>query len=202
MFTGIITDVGRVRLLERKNDAQNDLRIEFDTVYDMSTVEIGASIASSGVCLTVIDKADGWYAVDVSDETLRVTNLSDWQLGTEVNLERALKVGDELGGHIVTGHVDCVGQVTSFDTIAGSIHMEITIPRSEGNQVAEKGSVCIDGASLTVNSVVDTDETTTFSINLIPHTQAVTSFRNTKTGDKVNIEFDVLARYVARLQAK
>ncbi|WND02231.1 riboflavin synthase [Temperatibacter marinus] len=205
MFTGIITDVGQVRKLDRKDQANSDLRIEFSTSYEMNTVEIGASIASSGVCLTVvdkgIDKTTNWYAVDVSDETLRVTNLSEWTVGSEVNLERALKVGDELGGHIVTGHVDCIGTIVTFKETAGSITMEIEIPRSEGNQVAEKGSVCIDGASLTVNTIKDTNTTTSFSINLIPHTQSVTSFRNSKVGDKVNIEFDVLARYVARLQA-
>lgn len=201
MFTGIVTDVGKISSMSRENADRDDLRIIIETTYDMDTVDIGASIASSGVCLTVVDKDTGWYAVDVSDETLRVTNLSDWQIGHEVNLERALKVGDELGGHIVTGHVDCLGEITKLQDTAGSIHMEITIPRSEGNQVAKKGSVAIDGVSLTVNDVIDTDDTTTFTINLIPHTQSVTSFRNSKCGDKVNIEFDVLARYVARLQA-
>lgn len=202
MFTGIITDVGSIKSLTRKGDGSDDLRAVINTAYDTATVAIGASIASAGVCLTVVDKAPGYYAVDISDETLRVTNLNDWQVGTEVNLERALKVGDELGGHIVTGHVDCVGTIVTFDETAGSITMVIEIPRSVGNQVAEKGSVAVDGTSLTVNQVKDNETKTQFSINLIPHTQSVTSFRHSKVGDRVNIEFDVLARYVARLQAR
>lgn len=201
MFTGIITDVGRVKSLKRANDSSDDLRVVIETAYDMAKVDIGASIASSGVCLTVVDKGPGWYAVDVSDETLSVTSLCDWQDGTEVNLERALRVGDELGGHIVTGHVDCVGEITCFDERAGSIHMEISIPAAYGKQIAKKGSVAVDGTSLTVNDVIDHASHTVFTINLIPHTQSVTSFRQSKKGDKVNIEFDILARYVARLQS-
>ncbi len=196
MFTGIVTDVGRIRAVE--GDA--DKRVTLETAFDMASVDIGASIACAGVCLTVVDKDTGWFAVDVSAETLKVTNLGDWAEGTEVNLERSLKLGDELGGHIVTGHVDCTGKIVRFDELGESVVMDIAIPAEHGAFVAQKGSVTIDGASLTVNAVADEGDVTRFSINLIPHTQAVTSFRNSKLGDTVNVEFDILARYVARLQ--
>ncbi|WP_286828534.1 MULTISPECIES: riboflavin synthase [Kordiimonas] len=198
MFTGIVTDVGRIRAVE--GDA--DKRVTLETAFDMASVDIGASIACSGVCLTVVDKDTGWFAVDVSAETLKVTNLNGWAEGTEVNLERSLKLGDELGGHIVTGHVDCTGEIVRFDELGESVVMDIAIPSAHGAFVAQKGSVTIDGASLTVNSVADEGDVTRFSINLIPHTQAVTSFRNSKQGDTVNVEFDILARYVARLQSR
>ncbi len=198
MFTGIVTDLGLIRSMER----DGDVRIQIETAYDMSGVDIGASIACGGVCLTVVDKDAGWFAADVSDETLRVTALNDWVVGTEVNLERSLKMGDELGGHIVTGHVDCVGEIVCFDHVADSIRMDIAIPADLGKHIAAKGSVAVDGASLTVNTVVDSDDETIFSINLIPHTQSVTSFRQAAVGKTVNIEIDILARYVARLQSK
>jgi riboflavin synthase len=198
MFTGIVTDVGTVRAIE----GDGDVRIAFNTIYDTATVEIGASIACSGVCLTVVDKGDGWFSADVSRETLSVTNMSRLKEGALVNLERSLKVGDELGGHIVTGHVDCLGDVTCFDAVDDSIHMEVLVAADVGKFVAKKGSVTIDGASLTVNKVEDRDGKTAFSINIIPHTQEVTSFRHTKAGDVVNVEFDILARYVSRLQDK
>ncbi|MCJ9430398.1 riboflavin synthase [Kordiimonas marina] len=198
MFTGIVTDVGRVRAVE--GDA--DKRVTIETAYDMGRVEIGASIACEGVCLTVVDKGDGWFAADVSAETLKVTNLGDWKVGSLVNLERSLKLGDEMGGHIVTGHVDCVGTIARFETLGESIVMDVAVPASLGTFVAQKGSVAVNGASLTVNSVADEGDITRFSINLIPHTQAVTSFRASKEGDRVNVEFDILARYVARLQIK
>ncbi|WP_417461797.1 riboflavin synthase [Kordiimonas sp.] len=198
MFTGIVTDIGRITALE----GEGDLSVTVATTYDMAKAQIGASIACAGVCLTVVDKGKGWFKADVSAETLKVTNLGDWQVGSEINLERSLKVGDELGGHIVTGHVDCVGEIVRFDEVGGSIVMDIAVPRSLGNFVAQKGSVAIDGASLTVNAVEDGGEATCFSINLIPHTQAVTSFRNSKSSDRVNVEFDILARYVSRLQDK
>lgn len=198
MFTGIVTDVGRIRAVE----GQADKRMVIETRFDMATVEIGASIACSGVCLTVTDKDEGWFSVDVSAESLRVTSLGAWQAGTEVNLERSLKLGDEMGGHIVTGHVDCVGDIVRFETVGDSTVMDVAVPRDLGKFVAQKGSVTIDGASLTVNAVADEADKTRFSINLIPHTKAVTSFRNSKMGDAVNVEFDILARYVSRLQSR
>ena len=196
MFNGIVTDVGKISKVI--NNA--DRRFVISTAFNMDTVDIGASIACGGVCLTVVEKTPNSFSVDVSQESLRVTSLSDWAEGSEINLERSLKLGDELGGHIVTGHVDCVGQIAAFEAVGGSIKMDVSIPAEHRHLVAEKGSVCVDGASLTVNGVEDSDNECLFSINLIPHTQEVTSFRKSATGDKVNIEFDVLARYVARLQ--
>lgn len=198
MFTGIVTDVGCIRSV----DGAVDKQVVLETAYDMASVEIGASIACSGVCLTVVDKGDGWFKVDVSAETLKVTSLGDWREGSAVNLERSLKLGDEMGGHIVTGHVDCFGKIVRFETLGESVVMDIAVERSLGGFVAQKGSVAIDGASLTVNDVSDEGDVTRFSINLIPHTQAVTSFRDSKVGDTVNVEFDILARYVSRLQSR
>ncbi|TNE60654.1 MAG: riboflavin synthase [Alphaproteobacteria bacterium] len=198
MFTGIVTDVGRVKAVE--GDADRHVTIE--TAYDMARVDIGASIACEGVCLTVVDKGAGWFAADVSAETLKVTNLGAWTNGSLVNLERSLKLGDELGGHIVTGHVDCVGTIVRFDALGDSVVMDVAVPAALGRFVAQKGSITINGASLTVNAVADEGDQTRFSINLIPHTQAVTSFRASKAGDRVNVEFDILARYVARLQTR
>ena len=198
MFTGIITDVGRVAAVS----GSADRRFTFETAYDMAAVDIGASIACGGVCLTVVDKSDGRFAVDVSQETLKVTNLGDWVEGTDVNLERSLKIGDELGGHIVTGHVDCLGTISRFEDVGDSIALEVGIPAEHRHLVAQKGSVTINGVSLTVNEVRDDADSCTFAINLIPHTQAVTSFRSSRQGDKVNVEFDILARYVARLQVR
>ncbi len=198
MFTGIVTDLGKIRSTEKNGD----MRAIIETSYDMTTVDIGASIACSGVCLTVIEKGDGWFAADISDETLRVTNLGDWDVGTLVNLERSLSVGDELGGHIVTGHVDCLGKIVRFENVGDSIAMDIEINGDHGRFVATKGSAAIDGTSLTVNNVTDIDDKTVMSINLIPHTQSVTSFKTSSVGDAVNVEFDILARYVARLNEK
>jgi len=198
MFTGIITDVGKVASTERTLDT----RVVIETSYDIATVAIGASICCNGVCLTVVDKADGWFAADVSDETLKVTAMGDWAAGTLVNLERSLKIGDELGGHIVTGHVDCVGRIVTFDTVAGSMLLKVEVPAELSGLVAKKGSICVDGTSLTVNDVEDGSDTSIVSINLVPHTWDNTRFRDSIVGDKVNIEFDVLARYVARLQVR
>ncbi len=198
MFTGIVTDVGCVRTVE----GEGDVRVSIQTTYDTKTIEIGASIACSGVCLTVVDKGQDWFSADVSRETLDVTNLKAWKKGLEINLERSLKVGDELGGHIVTGHVDCVAELVTFKRIDDSILLEITVPRSLGHNVAKKGSIAINGVSLTVNEVEDLTEVTKVSLNIIPHTHHVTSFRVAKVGDLLNIEFDILARYVARLQSK
>lgn len=199
MFTGIITDVGSVKSIERTGDA----RITLKTVFDMDSVDIGASIACSGVCLTVVDKGTdnggNWFAVDASGETLSCSSLGDWQAGTRVNLERALKIGDELGGHIVTGHVDGVGEIRSIIPEGDSIRMRFSAPDSLAKYIAEKGSVTIDGVSLTVNEVNDTVDGTIFGINIIPHTQEKTAFAKAQVGDRVNLEIDILARYVARM---
>lgn len=196
MFTGIITDVGRVRSIEGKDDKQ----FVFGTTYDLDTVDIGASIACNGVCLTVVEKGSGYFGADVSAETISVTTVASWIIGSEINLERSLRLGDELGGHIVTGHVDCVGKISRFDHIGDSVAVNIKVPSEHRHLIAEKGSITVNGASLTVNTVTDSSDDCEFSINLIPHTQAVTSFRSSQLGDVVNIEFDVLARYVSRLK--
>ena len=194
MFTGIITDLGSVRSI---ND-DGDKRIEFETMYDTSGIDIGASIACSGACLTVIDKGPGWFAAMVSNETLSCTTLMDWQQGTPVNLERAMKVGDELGGHIVSGHVDGVGKIASITPDADSHRFRFDAPAAISRLIAAKGSITIDGVSLTVNDV-DGD---TFGVNIIPHTMAVTTLGKKPVGDTVNLEVDMLARYVARLLEK
>jgi riboflavin synthase len=191
MFTGIVTDVGRVRSIERRGDT----RVVIETVYNTASIEIGASICCSGACLTVVDKDAGWFAVDVSGETLDKTNLGDWAEGTRVNLERALKVGDELGGHIVTGHVDCVAEVTERASEGDSVRFRFRVPESMAKYIAAKGSVALNGVSLTVNDVAGAE----FGINIIPHTQEKTTFGTAAAGDRVNVEIDVLARYVARL---
>ncbi|UTW57552.1 riboflavin synthase [Kordiimonas sp. SCSIO 12603] len=198
MFTGIVTDVGTVQSVE----GEGDVRLKLSTSYDTSGIDIGASIACSGVCLTVVTKGDNFFSADVSRETTSVTNLGAWEKGTEVNLERSLKVGDELGGHIVTGHVDCVGEIVTFESVDESILLQILVPEAFGHNVAKKGSITINGVSLTVNEVEDLEDSTKVSINVIPHTQEVTNFRQAQVGDKVNVEFDILARYVARLQDK
>ena len=191
MFTGIITDVGRVRAVER----QGDTRFTIETVFDMETVPIGASIANNGVCLTVVEKGPGWFAVQASAETLSKTTLGGWQEGTRVNLERALKVGDELGGHIVSGHVDGVASVVDVRPDGESKRFTFEAPANLAKYVASKGSVALDGVSLTVNEV----DGARFGVNIIPHTQDATTFGALKAGDRVNLEIDMLARYVARL---
>lgn len=191
MFTGIITDLAQVREIR----SEGDTRIEIATAYDMATVPIGASIACSGVCLTVIERAAGWFAVQASAETLACTTLATWQKGTPVNLERALKVGDELGGHLISGHVDGVGTVVAITPEGNSHRFVFEAPPSLARFIAPKGSIAIDGISLTVN-VVDGRR---FGVNIIPHTSAVTSLGAARPGDPVNLEIDLLARYVARL---
>jgi riboflavin synthase len=191
MFTGIITDVGRVRSIANSGDT----RFEITTAYDMAAVEIGASIANSGVCLTVIETGPDWFAVQASGETLSKTTLGAWREGTRMNLERALKVGDELGGHIVSGHVDGVGEVVAIRDEGESKRFVFKVPAALKNFMAPKGSVAVDGVSLTVNEV----EGDTFGVNIIPHTQQVTLFGDYRVGTKVNLEIDMLARYVARL---
>jgi riboflavin synthase len=194
VFTGIITDLGSVRAIS----GDGDKRFEFSTIYDTAGVDDGASIACSGVCLTVIDKGPNWFATMVSNETLSCTTLSNWQEGTPVNLERALKVGDELGGHIVSGHVDGVGEIISVTPDADSHRFSFSVPAELSRQIAAKGSITIDGISLTVNEVDDN----TFGVNIIPHTMAVTTIGKKQAGDTVNLEVDMLARYVARLLNK
>lgn len=191
MFTGIITDIGHVRLIKPRGDT----RFEIGTSYDTATIEMGASIACSGACLTVVDKGDGWFAVDVSAETLAKTNLGDWREGTAINLERSLRLGDELGGHIVLGHVDGVGSIRSITPEGDSLRFLFEVPQALKSFIAPKGSVSVNGVSLTVNEV----EGNMFGVNIIPHTQQMTTFGKNSAGDRINLEVDVLARYVARL---
>ena len=191
MFTGIITDVGTIATLEQAGD----LRVRITTGYDTSGIDIGASIASDGVCLTVVDLGSDWYAAEVSVETVSKTNLGQWTEGARVNLERALCVGDELGGHIVSGHVDGVADVVSVTEEGNSKRFVFRAPDSLARFVASKGSVALNGTSFTVNEV----EGAEFGVNIIPHTQAVTTWGQIGPGDRVNIEIDMLARYVARL---
>lgn len=190
MFTGITTDLGTVRSIEKRGDA----RFVVDTNYDLASIDIGASIACSGACLTVVEKGDGWFAVDVSAETLSRTKLGDWAEGDRVNLERSLRIGDELGGHIMLGHVDGVGEVTGTDPDGDSLRFWFSMPENLEKFVAEKGSIAVDGVSLTVNEVRERE----FGVNIIPHTQEMTTFGTAKIGGRVNLEIDVLARYVAR----
>lgn len=195
MFTGIVTDVGRVRSIERRGDT----RIEIVTAYDLGGVDIGASICCGGACMTVVEKgADGdrgWFAVEVSDESLSRTSIGTWATATEVNLERSLRLGDEMGGHVVTGHVDGLAVLENVEPVGDSHRIQVLAPDGIEGLVAEKGSVALDGVSLTVNGVEDRR----FWINLIPHTWAHTTFRNRRPGDVLNMEVDPLARYVARL---
>jgi riboflavin synthase len=191
MFTGIITDIGTVTAL----DQQGDLRARITTSYDTSRIDMGASIASDGVCLTVVALGPDWYEVQVSAETVSKTNLGDWVVGRRVNLERALRVGDELGGHIVSGHVDGLAQVVDLRDDGDSTRIRMRVPDHLAGFIAPKGSVALNGTSLTVNEV----EGAEFGINLIPHTKQVTTWGDTKLGDRLNLEIDTLARYVARL---
>ena len=192
MFTGIITDVGEIRSLVKSGD----LRIEIGTTYNLSSVDIGASIACNGVCLTVVTKTADSFAVDVSAESVAFTNIEGWHLGARINLERALKVGDELGGHIVSGHVDGVAEIIAMHDEGGSTRVTLRVPGALAKFIAPKGSVALNGTSLTVNEVNGAE----FGINFIPHTKAVTTWSASQVGDQVNLEIDTLARYVARLQ--
>jgi riboflavin synthase len=195
MFTGIVTDVGEVVSAEQRGD----LRLRVKTAYDLSTVDMGASIACSGVCLTVVDKGADWFAVDLSDETLSRTNMDLWRQGAKLNLERALRLGDELGGHIVTGHVDGLGNAVWGAIENGSIRFSIKAPKRLAPFISEKGSVTINGISLTVNGVVDRDDGTYFGVNIIPHTAANTAMFG--RGETVHLEIDVIARYLDRIIA-
>lgn len=195
MFTGIVTDLGEVLQLEQKGD----LRARIATGYDTARIDIGASIACEGVCLTVIALGSvprNWFDVEISAETVSKTNLSGWTVGKRLNLERALKVGDELGGHIVSGHIDGVAEVVAIRPEGDSLRVTFRAPEDLAKFIAPKGSVALNGTSLTVNEVDGRD----FGINFIPHTQKVTTWGGVKLGDRVNLEVDTMARYVARLR--
>ena len=195
MFTGIVTAIGTVRSIEQRGD----LRLVIACDYDMAGVDLGASIACSGACLTVVDKGADWFAVDVSAESVARTASGLWQEGARLNLERALRMGDELGGHLVTGHVDAVARVSEATVTGGSLRVGIDIAADLGRLVAPKGSVTLDGVSLTVNEVEDSDAGTRFWINLIPHTADQTTLGSITVGHELNIEIDVLARYLQRM---
>jgi len=191
MFTGIITDIGRITKLEQLGD----LRAWIETSYDLSSVALGASIACDGACLTVVDTRDGAFCVDISAETLSKTTLGSWRFGDKVNLERALKVGDELGGHIVSGHVDGMAEILSINDEGDSTRVSLRAPDSLARFIAPKGSVALNGASLTVNEVNGAE----FGINFIPHTKEMTTWGQSEVGQMINLEIDTMARYVARL---
>ncbi|MWD28000.1 riboflavin synthase [Aquicoccus sp. SCR17] len=193
MFTGIITDIGQIRSVERRGD----LRVRVGTAYDTDSIDIGASIACDGVCLTVVDLGPDWFEVDVSAETVDKTNIgrNRWDEGRRINLERALKVGDELGGHIVSGHVDGVAEITEIREEGDSTRVTLRAPEALAKFIAPKGSVALNGTSLTVNEV----EGASFGINFIPHTKQVTTWGQVAKGDPINLEVDTMARYVARL---
>lgn len=200
MFTGIVTDVGKI--IARQ--ARGDLRVQVSTRYDVATISLGASIACDGVCLTVVDKAsdpDGgnWLAFDISSETISRTaigsNRNGWQAGRRINLERSLRLGDEMGGHIVSGHIDGLAEVIAVRAEGDSTRVTLRAPRHLARFIAEKGSIALNGTSLTVNDVRGAE----FGVNLIPHTKAVTTWSEIAVGDQINLEIDTLARYVARL---
>lgn len=208
MFTGIVTDMGTVRAVTKTgagaisgatsgatSDTSEGRRFEISTHFDVGDISIGGSIAHAGACMTVVDKGDIWYAIEVSGESLSKTTLGSWDVGTRMNLERAMRLGDELGGHMVSGHVDGVGEVTARVADGDSVRFSFQAPDALAKYLAPKGSITIDGVSLTVNEV----DGATFGINVIPHTQEVTTIGALGVGDKVNLEIDMLARYVARL---
>lgn len=203
MFTGIITDIGRVRAAARTGQGAGEgRRFEIETAFDVNDVAIGASIACAGACMTVVDKGQhgtkGWFAIEVSAESLSKTTLGAWDGGTRMNLERAMRLGDELGGHIVSGHVDGVGELVERRADGDSARFTFRVPTALTKYVSPKGSVTIDGVSLTINEVAGD----TFGVNLIPHTQTATTLGALEAGAKVNVEIDMLARYVARLLGK
>jgi riboflavin synthase len=191
MFTGIITDLGTVASVR----SGNSTRFEITTAYDLGSVSIGASIACAGCCLTVVERIGDRFAVDVSNETLACTTLGDWRVGRRINLERPLRAGDELGGHIVSGHVDAVSKLLALRSDGDSVRLTFALAPALAAYIAPKGSVAVDGVSLTVNEV----EEGSFGVNVIPHTQAVTSLGGLTVGDRVNLEIDVVARYLARM---
>jgi riboflavin synthase len=191
MFTGIVTNIGEITRVEKRGDVRFAIR----TNYDTKTISLGASICCAGCCLTVVEKNAGSFSVDVSAESISRTNLGRWKVGTRINLERSLKMGDELGGHMVLGHVDGVGDIVSVTSDGDSKRFRIRPPEELARFIAEKGSVTLDGVALTVNEVDGLE----FGVNIIPHTQAVTTWGHAREGDAVNVEIDMLARYVARL---
>jgi riboflavin synthase len=194
MFTGLVSDVGQVRDIEKRGDTH----LVITTHFDVGKIDVGSSIATAGICLTVVDKGtshDRWFAATASGETVSRTTLGEWKVGTPVNLELPLRVGDEFGGHIVTGHVDGLAELVRLAPEGESTRMLFTVPKPLSRYIAEKGSVALDGISLTVNEV----EGTSFGVNIIPHTLSVTTFGHLKPGSKVNLEIDVIARYVARM---
>ena len=200
MFTGIVSDIGSIESV----DHHGDTRVVVTTAYDPATIDLGASIACSGVCLTVVDKGGdatgGWFAVDISGETIGRTAPEQWTPGRRLNLERAMRLGDELGGHIVTGHVDGIAEVTDVHTEGDSRRIGFRVPAAIAPFLAAKGSVTVDGVSLTVNTVADDGATTRFTVNVIPHTRAMTTLGALAPGQAVNIEIDVLARYLQRME--
>lgn len=195
MFTGIVTDIGTIVSLEQRGD----LRVTIKCRYDMDGVDMGASISCAGICLTVVDKGPDWFAVDVSAETISCTAKGQFSQDRHINLERALKVGDELGGHIVTGHIDGVGEVVSVEDTGDSQSIRIKVAKELAPYIAAKGSITVDGVSLTVNEVTDNDGTI-FTLNIIPHTGKVTTLGELETGRPVNLEIDILARYLSRME--
>jgi len=197
MFTGIVTDVGEVVSAEQRGD----LRLQVRTGYDLASVDLGASISCSGVCLTVVDKGGDWFAVDVSGETVSRTAGDTWRKGARLNLERSLRMGDEIGGHIVTGHVDSVGEVLGTCPDGQSTRIGVRVDRSLAPSIAQKGSITIDGVSLTVNEVRDEGDGTHFAVNIIPHTAKETTLGSLSKGQQVNVEIDVIARYIDRMLA-
>ena len=202
MFTGIVTAIGTIT----EASQAGDLHARIACPFDPATINIGASIACSGVCLTVVDRGgtagDAWFAVDISGETVSCSVPTRWQVGARINLEPALRIGDELGGHIVTGHVDGVGTVVSAGAVGESTRLEISAPATLALYIAAKGSITLDGVSLTVNEVTDqADGTCHFALNIIPHTALMTTLGGLKVGDQVNLEIDVLARYLMRMQS-
>ena len=198
MFTGIVTDVGIVRSVEQRGD----LRLIIGTSYDLDTVDLGASISCSGVCLTVVDRGKDWFAVDVSAETVSKTAADHWQEGARLNLERALRLGDELGGHIVTGHVDAVASVVGICAEGDSTRVALEVPRKLAAMIAPKGSITLDGVSRTVNDVRDAEDGNMhFAVNIIPHTSQNTTLGQLAAGQQLNVEVDVLARYIDRMLA-
>lgn len=198
MFTGIITDIGTIKAVTRAAGGEwGDTRMDVSCSYDIAGIDIGASISHSGACMTVIEKGDDWFAVEVSDESLSKTTMGDWKAGTQINLERALTGKDEMGGHMVTGHVDGVGRLLAMEEIAGSHRLRFKAPEDMAFGIAPKGSITIDGVSLTVNAV----EGNEFEVNIIAHTWEVTTLGKIEIGSKVNLEIDLIARYVARYLA-
>lgn len=193
MFTGIISDLGKVKSI----DFGPTTRLVISTAYDTSDIALGASVACNGCCLSVVEKGPGWLAFEASRETLDKTTMANWKMGHPINLERALKLGDELGGHLVSGHVDGVGRLLSIKPDGGSLRLVIEAPGEMARSIASKGSIAVDGISLTVNEV----DGARFGVNIIPITQTATNLGEAREGDRVNLEIDLIARYVARLLA-